>query len=353
MAETYHRWRLPQLWEMVAADNAADAHLHLATLRRQQTALETQRDHLRSLRDHLAASWPPSKSEAATAFIQQLNDMIDAMTLTARGAGEVRAALTHVVAAIGETRAELEPLVARYAKASATADPRVRRHAQDVLDDQARRVLVEADSTVAAALEHLDVPLPAYARFSSDRQEEPTTVPPSTAQPAASWTTGSTTGGRLARTALPPPRFNPPAPDAFGLAGVRPADDLSHVAPETHAWGSAAGSAVAASTRGNVGGGLVLRGPTTGGAEPGAAGTVASSGAQVSGGAAAGRFAPATGPGVRPAAGSTPSVHHRREPREGQGETWSVREGVAPVIAAPASWSDDHDPGPGVLGIDR
>ena len=76
MAESYRRWRLPQLWEMVAGDSAEDAHLHLATLRRQQTALETQRDRLRALRDQLAEGWPPGRSEAATVFVQQVNAML-------------------------------------------------------------------------------------------------------------------------------------------------------------------------------------------------------------------------------------------------------------------------------------
>src|SRR5699024_10593862 len=125
MADSYRRWRLPELWEMVAADDAANAHLHLATLRRQQPAPETHRDRLRVLRDQLTEAWPPEKSEAATAFVDKLNDMIDAMTGTASGAGEVRSNLVHVVNAIEESRSKLATLLAEYGKASAVADPRV------------------------------------------------------------------------------------------------------------------------------------------------------------------------------------------------------------------------------------
>ncbi|MEV0127216.1 hypothetical protein AB0H83_01930 [Dactylosporangium sp. NPDC050688] len=345
----YRRWRLPQLWQMLAADHPAGAHLHLATLRRQQTALETQRDRLRALRDQLAVAWPPEKSEAAMAFIQQVNDMIDAIVLTARGAGELRANLVHVTDAIVQARAEMEPLVADYERAGAAADPRVTANAQRLLDDRARRILVTADATVAEALGKLDVPLPSYSRFSWDRREE-----------SSSTTTTTSSGGAIARggssvrTVLPSPRFDPPAPviepdrtglggpeqDGFGLTGLPQAADPGGSAPGVHPNGVQPGvRSVTAS------GGLVLHGPGGLGEDPAAAVSrtvpVQTTGRPFIGSPHAGRLTPAA-EGTR-----------RRDSHDAQAETWSVREGVAPVITRSAAAHRDHDPGPGVLGIDR
>jgi hypothetical protein len=384
MPETYRRWRLPALWQMISADTPANTHLHLTTLRRQQTALETQRDRLRTLRDQLAEGWPPGRSEAATVFVQQINDMIDAITLTARGAGELRANLVHIVDAIDRARAELEPLVADYERAAAAADPRVGRHAQRLLDDRARHILVDADSTVAQALALLDVPLPDYARFSWSRQEEASSTPPATTSTSTS-TRSLISTASLARTALPPPQFDPPPPvvtqDGFGLAGLQqPIDGFSgtpsggypSAGVEQYMRGSAAGGI----PHGISGGGLVLRGPAghAGDANAGRVLPSPSAGHPVIGGPASGRFLPAAGTaGGRPASSarsggapaSTSRTHgyrdpsfeaytaRRRDPQNDQDDTWSVPEGVAPLIAAPASWDHEHDPGPGVLGIDR
>ena len=346
----YRRWRLPQLWQMLAADHPADAHLHLATLLRQQTALETQRDRLRTLRDQLAEGWPPGRSEAAMAFIQQINDMIDAIALTARGAGELRANLVHVTDAIAHARAEMEPLAADYERASAAADPRVTANAQRLLDDRARRILVTADATVAEALGKLNVPLPSYSRFSWDRREETSSTTPATTSSGGV----IARGGSSVRTVLPSPRFDPPAPmieldrtgrtgleqDGFGLTGLPRAVDPGGAAPGVHANGVQPGGRSAAAS-----GGLVLHGPAGLGEDPASA---------------VSRTVPAHSTG-RPFIGSPPAGRlnpaaegaRRRAPHEAQAETWSVREGVAPVITPPAAAHRDHDPGPGVLGIDR
>lgn len=344
----YRRWRLPQLWQMLAADHPADAHLHLATLRRQQTALETQRDRLRALRDQLAHAWPPEQSEAATAFIQQVNDMIDAIALTARGAGELRDNLVHVTDAIARARVEMEPLVADYERAGAAADPRVTAHAQRLLDDRARRILVTADATVAEALGKLDVPLPSYSRFSWDRREETgSTTPASTSSSGGA----AGRGGSSVRTVLPSPRFDPPSPhfappapvleqDGFNLTGMPQAGELGG----SGGSGGAAPGIQSGVRSVTADGGLVLRGPAAPGADPAAAGA---------------RTVPAQTAG-RPFIGSpaaarpTPADGNRgRDPHGAATETWSVREGVAPVITPPSAPRRDHDPGPGVLGIDR
>lgn len=381
MAESYRRWRLPELWEMVAADDAADAHLHLATLRRQQTALETQRDRLRILRDQLAEAWPPEKSEAATAFVDKLNDMIDAMSGAARGAGEVRVSVTHIVNVTQESRSQLAPLLVEYGEASELADSRVGRHSKRLLDQRARDVLIAADTTVVKASGMLNVPLPEYTRFSAQG------VIPIPATTAGAGPSGSSGGGHhsaltssRAGAALYPPTFEPPAPtvdDDLSLAGRQAVGVLGG---EGMSLGSpAAGLPSVRSGGGEVvtypvigsRGGFSTRGGIVDGGSVGQTATMRPVGTPLIGGsvpAGSNRGVTTSAAMHRPAALASPHAARpvsggyqdrsfeeyaaRRRRQQGDGEgTWSVPEGVRPLLEAekPAT----HDPGPGVLGIDR
>ncbi|MET7426572.1 hypothetical protein [Dactylosporangium sp. NPDC005555] len=364
MTETYHRWRLPQLWEMLAADDAANAHLHLATLRRQQTALETHRDRLRTLRDHLTEAWPPQKSEAATAFVDKLNDMIDAMTGAARGAGEVRTGLAHIVDVIQESRSKMAALVADYEKASEVADPRISRHAKNVLDQRARDVLIAADATVVKALGPLNVALPVYTRFSV--QGVIPVATPGEARPGSTVPRSASNGG-AALTDLRTPRFEPPVatvPDDLALAGGQTADIVPASGPPVsgRSIGSEALTYPVIGTRGvtaesgSAGRTATTRpfgAPVIGGAAP--AGS-----SRGGGGTAAAMHRPST---VTPPMGRASGAGgyrdrsfdeyaaRRRAPRGDGDGTWSVPEGVRPVLEAVEPTA--HDPGPGVLGLDR
>ncbi len=363
MGETYRRWRLPELWQMIAADDAADAHLHLTTLRRQQTALETQRDRLRTLRDQLTEAWPPEKSEAATVFVQQINDMIRAMALTANGAAAVRTNLSLIIDAIDRARAELAPLVDQYRQAASVPDQRVGQHARKLLDERARRVLMATDAAVVEPAAALEVALPAYQRISL--QTEIPASPVITAGPGA----GGGSAARSAFTGFPPPRFDPPAP----TPGLTP-DEEVHLAtgrvdeagrsPITATSGPVDGTRAAGGSL--LGPGRVLgadpirrpvglNGPATGGAPQtrgviGGAPAGARAGTTGVHGMAAGPR-PVGGTGIARDASAENAASRRRANPDDQAESWSVPQGVAPVIEAPVT--RPHDPGPGVIGIDR
>lgn len=377
MAESYRRWRLPELWEMVAADDAADAHLHLATLRRQQTALEVHRDRLRALRDQLAQGWPPDRSAAAMAFLQRVNDMIDAMTQTALGAAEVRTNVSHIVAAIAELRAGLAPLVAKYNSAASYPDPRVRRQTQKSLDELGRQIFVRSDKVVAEATANLAVSLPNYDTI-RDRVELESSGPGQIAgnkpRSAGSGRGGGTHLTHLTR--LAPLAFDPPAPadvpeidDDFDLAADRPFEPSSipggsHSDPKTGVHGL---RDVAGISNGIIGGPLGFpaqsearvpsaRGPVIGMPPAGAA--MPRAGARGSQPAQRLSGAPVGGPMIR-SHGTTGGYRDRSfeeyvarsQPHSDDESQWVVPQGVTPLIEA--TKERPHDVGPGVLGIDR
>ncbi|MEV0127219.1 hypothetical protein AB0H83_01945 [Dactylosporangium sp. NPDC050688] len=374
MAESYRRWRLPELWEMVAADDAVDAHLHLATLRRQQIALEVHRDRLRALRDRLAEGWPSDRSAAAMAFLQRVNDMIDAMTQTALGAAEVRTNVSHIVAVIAELRADLAPLVAKYNAAASYPDPRVRRQTQKSLDELARQTFVRSDEVVAEATANLAVSLPNYDTI-RDRVELESSGPGQISGNKPR-TTGSGRGGGTHLTNLAPPTFDPPAPvdvheidDDFDLAAGRPFEPSS-IPGGTHSdlkTGVPGVRDVAAISNGIIGGPLTVpaqsearapsaRGPVIGMPPAGAAMPRAGAGGSQPAQRLSG--APVGGPMVRShgAAGgnrdrSFEEYVARSQSQSDDESQWVVPRGVTPLIEA--TKERPHDVGPGVLGIDR
>ncbi|MEV4511846.1 hypothetical protein AB0K00_23110 [Dactylosporangium sp. NPDC049525] len=387
MAESYRRWRLPELWEMVAADNAADAHLHLATLRRQQTALETQRDRLRVLRDQLAEAWPPDKSDAATMFLQRLNDMIDAFAATARGAAEVRIGVEIVADAIGHAREQLAPLVERYAKAQLAPDPRVGRQAQKLLDQEGRRILVAADVTVRDATSKFATALPDYARISM-RTSIPAVNGGTNSTSGAGADGGGTNGASTRLSGFAPPQFDPPAPvagESIGedvlLAGGRSDTGIGGWGPGEHGVGQTGGGTATRYQEPVAGVGRVLGigtsnartvtgvdgmargvGPQAMRGVPG--GVIGGPPVAVSAGSARGRSVPpvtasrSTPSTSRPIAGGYQDrsfeeyVARRREPDDDPGEQWTVIHGVRPLLEALPPVRT-HDPGPGVIGLDR
>lgn len=364
MAETYRRWRLPELWQMLAADNTTDAHLHLATLRRQQTALETQRDRLRTLRDQLTEAWPPEKSEAATVFVQRINDMIRAMSLTATGAAEVRSRVSLIVEALDHARAELAPLVEQHQRTAGLPDQRVAEHARRLLDERARRILMVADAAVVDPASALDVQLPAYERFSM----QSSVVTPEGGSGSSGGGSPGGNPGRHGASGFLTPRFDPPEPAVdlpnaeFGLAAGNPDTVHASVLPVTDTTATVGGPV----DRALLGPGRILGGGALPNdvARPGSAAANGSVGTRsVTGGAASGTRPPigATGIGAAAARGVGGAGYRdrsfdayasrRRVPREGDDESWSVQEGVPPLIDAPPA--RPHDPGPGIIGIDR
>lgn len=390
MREDYRRWRLPQLWEMVADESINDASVHLMNLRRQQIALEVQRDRLRLLRDELIVGWPPEKSGAAAVFVQRVDDMIRALDGTARGAGDLRMRVNQVVGIVNEARDEIESLVVQYQNAAKAADLRVGRHTQKLLDERARAIFVAVDEALSPILPSLRLELPTYKPFTvSGVIESPTPSVPGGGE--ASDVKGRNGSG------LASSRFDPPLPaavdepDAFGLASGGPVDvgvqgvgqpPMQSLAGSEPGWPRLGGPAsppvigvtmpgisrqvnpvrIAETGEGLVRGATAAGHPVSSVVPP----RIATAGSG-SGTVLRGRPAVTPHPGlmgssaIRPAGSSAEYrdrsyeeyVARRREPVQhwDEGDGWSVQEGVPPVLdAAP---DRPHEPGPGVLGLDR
>ncbi|MEU7875364.1 hypothetical protein [Dactylosporangium sp. NPDC049140] len=268
-------------------------------------ALEQQRDLLRARRDRLIEGWPPDRSEAAAAFVDKLNGMIDTMTATAAAVNRIGVGVDEAFAAIRDARRQLEPMLAAYSGPNPGRGLPIAGAQQAHLDQQAREVLMRADAKITGASGNISTDIPAAARFG-----ESTEVVTLDNGPGGNASlSGRQASGRSAVSEfLPAPRFDPPSPPPAAVGN-------------SPGWVT-------------EGGGLVLTGGAPGPSVP-PAGTSAP---------------PTVGGGYRDRSYEQ-YAERRRTKRGNDDELWPVEEGVSPVIDAPRE--RPHDPGPGVLGIDR
>ncbi|WP_433614401.1 hypothetical protein ACQP2P_08345 [Dactylosporangium sp. CA-139114] len=393
MAETYAAYRLPDLWKSVAGEDPDAGFVHVNTLHRLRVALEQQRDNLRVHRDRLIEGWPPQRSEAADAFVGRLNGLIDAMTATANGAGRICVGVDEAFAAIREVRRQLEQMMAEYTRRPAGAGLVVSNAGDRRLDQQARDAFMAADAKVARASGSINASLP--YRGTQEHGGVLVDDQAGAGQPgsATQAVTRRRSSGTTQSAMLPPPVFDPPVPSETWSPEAGPV--LTGGAGGQQAGGGGAPTGLAPGPYEVVDGGIVIgprRSTSTSGppavplgpgvigpggvigapgpAEPRTAqpGTVPMSGSAARGRAPAPPRRDAVHPGQGPAPAGRPESrapaggyrdrsyeNYVRRSRSGQAgdadERWAVHEGVPAVLEAPPE--RPHDPGPGVVGIDR
>jgi hypothetical protein len=390
MPQTYANHNLHQLWQILAAEDPETGFTHVNTLNRLRAALEQQRDNLRSQRDHLSEAWPPDRSEAAAAFVAQLNEMIDAITYTATAAARICTGVDATFAAIRDARRRLEALKADYPHRGTGQGLVVAQPSDPDLDRRAREVMIATDTKIATAAKSYSTPLPRYQRVIEPGVE----IVESGEGPTGS-AVGRSTGGGSHSLLLQPPVFDPPS--GGGGTDTRTRDDNPGPVPagelparaNTPAGGGGTGPLPSFGPMGVIGGDVRSGGPapvpgSVVGLRPGVVGPdgviggtrpSAPPAGQILGGPMSGIAAQpgATRAGRNrrsgrpepPAESTTPGrvaggyqdrsyeeyAQRRRSRRSEDDELWPVEEGVAPVLDAVPEHR--HDPGPGVLGIDR
>ncbi|WP_433084754.1 hypothetical protein ACQP1P_08570 [Dactylosporangium sp. CA-052675] len=380
MAERYKDFKLPDLWNIVRDEDPEAGFTHVSTLNRLRTALEQQRDNLRVHRDRLTDGWPPNRSEAAWAFAGRINDMIDVMTQTADTANLMAVGVDEAYAAVREARRQLESMMAQYSRATGQGlAAGGAKHAE--LDQRGRDVLIASDARIAGAAEKINAAVPRYRRF--DEVGAKILRDPDADGGGSGQSPGRRGGIGGGSAMLQPPVFDPPSPgDGLTLAeqperpdgtsgnGPRigvPTGQIGVIGgvPESGNPAPATPGGVAFRP-GVLAPGGVISAPRPGGAAVGQPAVPMPGGAVPRTGAsqtartrpATSAAAPAEPFGSRGAVGGYRdrsyeeyTKRRRSRPSVDGDELWGVDEGVPPVLEAPPERR--HDPGPGVVGIDR
>jgi hypothetical protein len=385
MSELYDRWRLPDLLQMIEADTDEATAAHLKAWRDKCDLLASQKRRLTQLVDELTQQWDPARSEAAQILVNTMTNLIAIIDEGTTRAATTHTALQAIGGTIAETRTALRDLAAQYydkaeaiRKLNRLAAPlmpdrlipdtplvpmpgfdtlAMRRHQAD-LDDRARAIMRAADGQVREAAGTF-APIPTLDRYDTGAHYDskssgsdagrtgpgplvfnpprPSVAIDSTAPPVD-------TDAVLAGVAAPaPPPLGPPAITVPASAPMRdPLTPVVVTSPRPKGWLTDVGGGQRVMRPGGV---IGDRGAIANVAQPGRHRAVPSVigrepvGAPVAGrpGESRGRFA-----------GSGRNRRGRRDPDD----PWAVEQGVPPVLEAPAP-PDAHDPGAGVIGIDR
>ncbi|WP_433217042.1 hypothetical protein ACQP00_08910 [Dactylosporangium sp. CS-047395] len=371
MPESYAAYRLPELWASVAGEDVEAGFVHVNTLNRLRVALEQQRNNLRVHRDRLIEGWPPERSEAAEAFVARINGLIDTMTATASAAGRVCAGADEAFAAIRELRRQLEPLMGELRRRQPGAGLVTASAGRPDLDRQARSAYAAADAKIARAAPSINAGLPHRST-----QDHSSTIldgedAPAQVRGGAGPAQGRRSSGTAQSALITAPVFDPPPPgSSLGpvlTEGTSPAGGVVIGTGPTQVQPASGPSTAFPFGRGITGPTGLIVPPRPAEPRPVQSGLAPMPGVVPRGSSAAARSGvirrpPPPQPQEQPARGLGAGgyrdrsyeayTERRRSRRPSTGdEVWPVEEGVPPVLEPPRERR--HDPGPGVLGIDR
>jgi hypothetical protein len=387
----WSQYRLAHIWEMVknesteVGDRQAQAWTNTATL------CEDQAEQLDRAAAQLAETWTPAPGTAAEGFQEWLRRFTDSLRGSAAAARTNSVAISDITYQMAAARDKLSQLVGQshhYQNAEQIGPPqyalpgRVPPPVQPrgsaspplgwrtALDQQAREIMIHTEAAVVLQASRVQMP-PRVVDLGSERIDSPQPIPPPT------WPGGSAAGGvnvSLAPAALAPtmplvvsldartgeeslPVLDGAAP--WQLLGTGPATEPGRALPVETVIGLVTTPAGPALPPGGMIG--VTRPvnespePSRRTTAPARAAGASNAGRTATGTVAAPPMIPPHG-GVRPGAGRSTSGGHasgaRRKRDHDPSDPWAVPEG-GPAVLEPPIEPIEHDPGPGVIGLDR
>lgn len=152
---------VPRLWEMVAGEGSRTAWQQVSVWWRLSQALHAQCERLAAVRDAVVRAWPPERSEAARRYIEVLDGLVASLRQAGYAAGSTSLGLAGIVGVLAEAKAQIEPLYERWQVVSRDLVPGWWDGAEEELNEQARDVMARAEAEVAEYAE-LIKPFPQY-----------------------------------------------------------------------------------------------------------------------------------------------------------------------------------------------
>jgi hypothetical protein len=383
----YSPFSLDELWAMISpADTVSqpqiDGWLNMAIL------CQDQADTLSRALTNLAEHWPPTPKSASEAFGKLVQGLVASMTDDASAAQKMSGTLSDIVGTLASAKNQMQPLMdqqARFQQMSPATEftniaaARVAPHSPDGwqadLREQATAIMASTD----ARIESLAAKIPKINEYTAHR-----TVGGSNGGGSGNSDGGPLSNGQALVRHLPAP--------SLGL--LPPGANIASASPQLHdpaqlGTNPAQGQPVLAGTPVDARSAASTLGPSTAGGSPYRIGVVpggagkappnatqlrpgespviargnvdsalgvddsahASAGLPMVPPAMVGRPASTSGRSAPRPGGRAALWYSQRQQKRDHRDPWSVPQGVPPVIEAPPE-PQDHDPGPGVIGID-
>lgn len=392
-------YSLPQIWQMLEQETGQTSWAQVTAWGRMKSLCEVQARQLRTAADELAALWPPDKSEASRAYRNVVMILAKSLDDSANAAHANARALSALTSGISETRQKIASLVAQLKAREAEQAERERNRLPfwpdsgliDVqrteLNRTARQIMHDADVIPATATADFRIPADyvGLAIGPDAGKREPVAV-------------GENNGdagpfvGSASATRIPLPLITPPPPESAipGMAsrGLAPAvQDGNDGRTGQRGEGTWEGSPILGGAQQLLSGGVAPSAPQpptpAANASPWNPAFIRGGSAAVGPGGVIGRgpVDPGNAPQSRSSSGvssqpgapsvmppmvappmgrmtsghsgvSSAAIGRRGARTNDPRDQWFVQEGLPPVIE-PRAEPTEHDPGPGVIGIDR
>jgi hypothetical protein len=402
------RYNLPAIWTLISDVDVCDGADRVLAWDGLASAVRDQHTRLLTAADNLAAVWPPGKNDSALEFQRQVKGLADSMQETLKKAEDTRAGLNGVVQAFSAAQGRVRELAAGREGVSDDWMPRFVDHAEDKYDEQAQAAMRQAEAAIQDHGSQIQPPSLFQMRpFYDDGGHHLTGDDGGSGRPSAGSSAGNgsrNVSGQSGLSASPrpvpvpvdpnsmvPPSASTPSMETAGSGGDASGtgsgpvlSGITPVQPSVNGLGGPVTSPVGTPPIGTpsptvstfgpgvgpgvlpIGGGAIAPGVGAFGRTPGGAG---GSGARrrvpvrrgLPSGAVIGEdsergIANARGEaGAMPMTGGPGGRGGGRSGRVTDGEAdqrWETEEGVVPVIS-PDTTPVRHDPGPGVIGLNR
>jgi hypothetical protein len=399
------RYNLPAIWSLISDVDVCDGADRVLAWEGLTATVRDQHTRLLAAAESLAAVWPPGKNDSAFEFQRQVKGLADSMQETLKKAEDTRVGLNGVVQAFSTAQSKLRELASGRDGVANDWMPRFVDHAEDKYDEHAQAAMRDAEAAIGDHGAQIQTPSLFQMRpFYDDDGHHLTGDDDGSTRDAGGSTGGQSGGGgfghgglgaspRPVPVPIDPNSMVPPESSDSTIGGPGPGDDrtgsgpiLSGIAPAPPAAAGNSGpigslpvgtpppTASPTGPGGAPGGwGVLPIGGGTGspgvggfGVVPGGSGSSGtrrpvsvrrglpsgavigegSEGGIANGRAQAGAMPMVGGPGGRGGGSSSQTIDGEADQR------WKTVEGVAPVIK-PDTSAVRHDPGPGVIGLDR
>jgi hypothetical protein len=379
--EVWQLYGLDELWEMVRDEDGVASFTQVGAWHRMAELCSEQADQLQRALDQLMVHWPARPGSAAELFRVQTEGLIASMRNSAAAAAATEQPLADIAMALGRAKDQVGVLIAQKAVydrqertlaargvypgrgATALLSPSGQVPPEgwrQQLDEQARRIMAKTDATVGAAAALITPALRyALANPKSDGgppvgQGQSTNRGLASAPPSAFFVASDIPAHQVAPSAelsaglddpvLSGGSMQPGSPSRGQEAGGFSGGQALPIRPAMFANVLPPGGLIGAS-------GPIVR-PVA--SAPSGIGQQSADQGIRAGSERAPMITPAArGLGVQGQSGRTGVVPGgRRRRRSDPTDPWAVSQGV-PAILEPEPEPLDHDPGPGVIGIDR
>ncbi|GIE99013.1 hypothetical protein [Paractinoplanes rishiriensis] len=148
----------PRLWSMVMNEDRTVGEQQADAWRSLADSVRAQRDALVKAKTDLAAAWPPEDNTSATAFVAELDILINRLTTAAADADSTAGGLENIVGALQTARSTIEPLWEEYKDKSTDWTPNWWDEAEDEIDVKARNAMIAAEARIQESVVLLKVP---------------------------------------------------------------------------------------------------------------------------------------------------------------------------------------------------